>query len=125
MKNFTRAEIGTMDAIAKMENGKTFLHDALGLTACEISINNVPAGFKVPFNHKHIQNEEVYIILAGNGIMTIDGESVPLNAGTAVRIAPTAVRTIENNGTTPMQFICIQARENSLNQFGFGDGQVC
>lgn len=41
------------------ENGKAFLHDLLGLTSCEISVSAMPAGIKLPFNHKHKQNEEV------------------------------------------------------------------
>ena len=39
------------------------LHDVLGLTAAEISINNLPAGVGVPFVHSHKKNEEIYIIL--------------------------------------------------------------
>ncbi len=41
------------------ENGKAFLHDLLELTSCEISVSAMPAGVKLPFNHKHKQNEEV------------------------------------------------------------------
>lgn len=41
------------------ENGKAFLHDFLELTSCEISVSAMPAGVKLPFNHKHKQNEEV------------------------------------------------------------------
>ena len=125
MKNYSKTELGTMDAVANMENGKAFLHDTLGLTSCEISVNSMPAGVKVPFNHNHIQNEEVYIILSGTGVMTIDSEDIALTAGTTVRIAPSAVRTMANTGNAPLTYICVQARENSLNQFGLGDGQIC
>lgn len=125
MKNYSKTELGTMAAVAQHENGKVFLHDTLALTGCEVSINSVPAGFKVPFNHQHIQNEEVYIILSGKGVMTIDGDTVPLTAGTAIRIAPTAARTIENTTSTDMTFICIQARANSLAQFGLADARIC
>ncbi len=125
MKNYSKTELGTMDTIAKSENGKVFLHDALNLTSCEISINSVPAGFKVPFNHKHIQNEEIYIVLSGTGRMTIDGVDEAMRPGTALRIAPQAARTIENTGADNMQFICIQARDGGLNQFGLADAEIC
>lgn len=125
MKNYQTLEIGNMDTIAKQENGKIFLHDGLNLTSCEISVNSVPAGYKAPFNHKHIQNEEVYIILSGNGIMTIDNENVPLTTGTVIRVAPDAVRTMSNTGAENMSFICIQAKSDSLQQFGLGDGVLC
>ena len=125
MSKYTKSDFGSMSEIAKRENGKAFLHDALNLTSCEVSINVVPTGFKVPFNHLHHQNEEVYIILSGAGIITVDGEQIPVVAGSAVRVATGAVRTIENTGSGEMQFICIQARENSLTQFGFADAAMC
>ena len=125
MSKYTKSDFGPMDEIAKRENGKAFLHDALNLTSCEVSINAVPAGFKVPFNHVHHQNEEVYIILSGTGTITVDGEPIPVVAGSAVRIATGAARTIENTGAEQMQFICIQAKENSLTQFGFADAAMC
>ena len=64
MTNFKNVEIGTMAELGKnYENGKAFLHDLLELTSCEISVSSMPAGIKLPFNHKHIQNEEIYIFL--------------------------------------------------------------
>ena len=102
MSKYTKSDFGSMSEIAKRENGKAFLHDALNLT-----------------------NEEVYIILSGAGIITVDGEQIPVVAGSAVRVATGAARTIENTGNGEMQFICIQARENSLTQFGFADAAMC
>ena len=39
------------------------LHDKLGLTGAEVSINTLPAGAGVPFVHAHKQNEEIYGIM--------------------------------------------------------------
>ena len=101
------------------------MHDALNLTSCEVSLNSVPAGFKVPFNHLHHQNEEIYIILSGSGIITVDSEKIPVSSGSCVRVSAGVAHTIENSENGQMQFICIQAKENSLTQFGFGDAEVC
>ena len=125
MTNYKNTEIGEITEIVNQENGKVFLHDILGLTSCEISLNSVPKGFKVPFNHKHIQNEEVYIILKGNGIITIDNNQVNVKEGSVVKIKPEASRTIENTSEENFQFICVQAKENSLEQFGLSDAQLC
>ena len=46
------------------QDPRTELHDVLGLTGAEISINNLPAGVGVPFVHSHKKNEEIYIILS-------------------------------------------------------------
>lgn len=54
MTNFKKEEIGKISEVGKnYENGKAFLHDLLGLTSCEISVSAMPAGVKLPFNHKH------------------------------------------------------------------------
>ena len=51
MTNFKNAEIGTLAEIGeKYENGKAFLHDLLELTSCEISVNAMTAGLKIPFS---------------------------------------------------------------------------
>ena len=117
MTNYKTTELGKIEEIIKLENGKAFLHDALNLTGCEISVNCVPEGFKVPFEHRHKQNEEVYIILKGEGIITVDGEKINVKEGSAVKISPKSSRTIENVSGSEFQFICIQSKENSLEQF--------
>ena len=124
MANFKKAEIGSLAEVGtKYENGKAFLHDLLGLTGCEISVSSMPAGITLPFNHKHKQNEEIYIFLKGNGKMTLDGETIEVKEGSCVRVLPAAVRTMAAN--TDLQYICVQAKEGSLEQFGFGDAELC
>ena len=124
MANFKNVEIGTIQEIGqKYENGKAFLHDLLGLTSCEISINSMKKGVKLPFNHKHKQNEEIYIFLKGEGSMTLDNEVIQVKEGSCVKVMPNAVRTMESK--TDLQYICVQAKEGSLEQFGFGDGELC
>lgn len=118
-------ELGKLDELVSQENGKVFLHDSLALTSCEISINCVPQGFKVPFDHKHKQNEEIYIFIKGAGQMSIDGEIVEVKEGSCVRISPAAKRNVHNTSNADLQFICIQAKEGSLSQFGLCDGEVC
>lgn len=125
MTDYSVKDFGSFAEIAKLENGKAFLHDALNLTSCEVSINSMPKGFKVPFNHKHKQNEEIYIVLKGNGIITVGENKINVQEGSAVRVAAGVARTIENIGDGVFDFICIQAKENSLTQFGFGDAELC
>ena len=55
-------------------DARTELHDQLGLTGCEVSVNQLPAGAAVPFVHAHQQNEELYGILSGAGEIWLDGE---------------------------------------------------
>ena len=124
MANFKNVEIGKLNEIGtNYENGKAFLHDLLGLTSCEFSVSSMPAGIKLPFNHKHIQNEEIYIFLKGEGTMTLDDEIIDVKEGSCVKVLPAVVRTMESK--TDLQYICVQAKTGSLEQFGFGDAELC
>lgn len=124
MANFKNTEIGKLSEIGtKYENGKAFLHDILGLTSCEISVNEMPKGVKLPFSHKHKQNKEVYIFIKGNGTMTIDGETFDVKEGSCVKVLPEAARTME--AKEDMQYICVQAKAGSLEQFAMSDGELC
>ena len=52
--------------VAKTLNApRVELKEALNLTGCEVSINELAANVSVPFVHAHKQNEELYIITDG------------------------------------------------------------
>lgn len=124
MSNFTKTELGAIKEIGKnYENGKAFLHDLLGLTSCEISVSTLPAGIKLPFSHKHKQNEEVYIFLKGKGLMILDGEAVEVREGSCIKVLPDSARTME--AKSDIEYICVQAKKDSLDQFGLGDAELC
>ena len=53
--------------ISVKDEARTELHDLLGLTGAEISVNVLPAGACVPFVHAHKHNEEIYCVLEGKG----------------------------------------------------------
>ena len=97
------------------------LHDSLQLTGAEISINILPAGEKVPFIHAHKQNEEIYSILEGEGTAVIDGETVELKAGDWLKIEPSAKRQFFASNESGIKYICIQVKENSLENYTMTD----
>ena len=99
------------------KEGRVELHEKLGLTGAEISVNELPAGAGVPFVHSHKENEEIYGILAGKGKAVIDGETVDLTAGDWLRIAPAAKRQFFAADDSGITYLCIQVKENSLEHF--------
>lgn len=121
MSSFQFFDFGKLSDLASQSNGKVFLHDALGLTSCEVSINAVPKGGKAPFIHSHKQNEEIYIFLKGTGRVALDGQDFDVKEGSCLRVAPSVKRILENTGNEELQFICIQSKENSLEQFAMTD----
>ncbi len=116
MKNYVKTNIGN--------EGRVELHETLGLTGAEVSINQLPAGAGVPFVHSHKQNEEIYGILSGKGSVVLDGETVQLTAGDWLKVAPAAKRQFSAAADTGMTFVCIQVKEHSLAGFTADDAVV-
>lgn len=54
-----------------------------------------------------MKTSEVYYILEGEGIMSIDGETDQVRPGQAVYIPPHSTQFIRNSGDTSLKFICI------------------
>ena len=96
--------------------GKAFVKEVMGTTSMEVSFGSLAEGQAVPFFHKHKQNEELYIVISGQGVFTLDGEDVEVEAGSIVRIAPSVSRYNRNTGKEPLVYICIQAKDGSLEQ---------
>ena len=116
MANYAKTAVG--------KEGRVELHEKLGLTGAEISVNELPAGAGVPFVHSHKENEEIYGILAGKGKAVIDGETVELTAGDWLRIAPAAKRQFFAANDDEIVYVCVQVKANSLGGFTAEDAVV-
>lgn len=116
MANYKKVSVNGTDRVE--------LHDLLGLTGAEISVNVLPAGAGVPFVHAHKQNEEVYMILEGRGVMTLDGERVELSAGDFVRVSPAVKRQIAASDSAPLRYLCLQVKEGSLEGYTMTDAEI-
>ncbi|MDE7094997.1 MAG: cupin domain-containing protein [Anaeroplasmataceae bacterium] len=104
--------------------GREELHNQLSLTGAEISFNELPTGSGVPFVHSHKQNEEIYIILDGEGSVIIDNETIALTKGDCLRISPKAKRQFSAGKEKSISYLCIQVKENSLEEFSMTDGVI-
>jgi quinol monooxygenase YgiN/quercetin dioxygenase-like cupin family protein len=60
-----------------------------------ISHQRLRPGARQAFGHRHRHAEEVYVVLAGNGRVRIDGELIEVRALDAIRIAPESMRAFE------------------------------
>ena len=68
----------------------------LGVTSVGMSILTLPAGYdRYPdHDHTHDGQEEVYIVLAGSGVITIEGEEFALDGETMARVGPGTKRKV-------------------------------
>ena len=124
-KSFSLQNFGTWAEMGQHKYGsmpgKTFVQSALDTTSCEISLNRTPAGSGMPFLHAHKENEEVYIVVSGNGTFHLDGEEFAIQEGAVIRVAPSVARGYMA-GSEDLCFICVQARAGSLTDGATKDG---
>ena len=117
MTNYAKTNIGN--------EGRVELHEALGLTGAEVSVNKLPAGAVVPFVHAHKENEEIYGVLEGAGLATIDGEDIELTTGDWLRVSPAAHRQLRTAADSGITYVCIQVKQGSLGAFTADDAIMC
>ena len=68
---------------------------ALGLEHSGLSYQRVPPGYRFPYGHTHLEQEEIYIVVRGGGRMKLDDEIVELREWDAVRVPPGTWRGYE------------------------------
>ena len=117
---YTGATVGNLATF----EGKAFVKELVGTTGMEVSFGSLASGEAVPFFHHHKQNEELYIVISGEGEFTLDGQVAAVGSGSLVRIAPAVSRCVRCTSAEPLVYICIQAKEGSLEQYTMTDGVV-
>lgn len=135
-KNTKNVTFADMDAFSNIEkyvmdckdanltsNSKLFLKEILSLSSMEVSFAHMEPNVKGPFFHQHKQNEELYIVLSGNGVMNVDGDDFTLKEGSLVKVSPQGVRNIAS-GSLGLSYICIQAKQGSLEQYTMTDATI-
>lgn len=119
-EKFSHVSVGALTTF----EGKQFVKDASGATSCEVSFGSLPSGASVPFFHSHKENEENYIILSGAGRFQVDGEVFEIAEGSVIRVATNCDRNLKCTSSSPLVYICIQAKEGSLGGYTMTDAEI-
>jgi mannose-6-phosphate isomerase-like protein (cupin superfamily) len=77
----------------------------LELEGVALGLIRIPAGEGYTFTHRHRKQEEVYIVIEGEGILLVNEEELPLVRGDLIRVAAEASRALKA-GSTPLFVIC-------------------
>ncbi len=117
---YTHTTVGELHSV----EGKLFVKESTGATSCEISFGTLPTGAAVPFFHSHKANEENYIILSGSGRFQVNDEAFDITEGSVIRVSTNCDRNIKCTSETPMTYICIQAKEGSLDGYTMTDAEI-
>jgi mannose-6-phosphate isomerase-like protein (cupin superfamily) len=95
---------------------------ALELEKSALSYQSVPPGYRFPYGHTHMQQEEVYVVLRGSGRMKVDDEIVELREWDAVHVPPGMWRGYEA-GPEGLEILVIGAPNLGEDPRGDVDGQ--
>jgi uncharacterized cupin superfamily protein len=69
-----------------------------GALECEqlgLSYQRLAPNVRMPFGHRHKEQEEVYVVVEGGGKVKLGDDVVDVRQWDAVRVAPDTVRTFE------------------------------
>ena len=83
-----------------------FARSAIESDHLGVSLFRYGAGVRLPFGHRHREQEEAYVIVSGAGRVKLGDEIRELRAWDVVRVAPGVVRTFEG-GPEGMELIAI------------------
>jgi len=94
MSGYTVKKIDEMDAA--FGGGMRLARAALGVNSFGMQIEEFPPNFDQYPEHSHDEDgqEEVYVVLRGSAEIEIDGERIPLDPDTIVRVGPGVSRRI-------------------------------
>jgi len=118
---YTRIALDEVDDLAPAQGlgamGEArFANEALATRATGVSLQRLRPGARQPFGHRHVQAEEVYVVLEGSGRVKLDDELVEVRAGDAIRVAPPVTRAFEA-GADGLTLLAVGPRTP-------GDGEV-
>lgn len=67
----------------------------LGSEQVAVSLQKLGPGVRAPFGHRHADQEELYVVVAGGGRVKLDDEVRDVRAWDAVRVPPGVMRCFE------------------------------
>jgi mannose-6-phosphate isomerase-like protein (cupin superfamily) len=80
----------------------------LGLRESAVSLQSLAPNETQPFGHRHGEQEELYIVVAGSGQAKLDDDVVDVQAWDAVRVSPDVMRSFAA-GPDGIEFLAIGA----------------
>jgi quercetin dioxygenase-like cupin family protein len=87
-----------------------FARNALESPELGVSRFTYEPGARMPWGHRHHEQEELYVVVAGSGRAKLNGEVIDIKTWDALRVAPAVIRSFEA-GPDGLDVICIGGRK--------------
>jgi mannose-6-phosphate isomerase-like protein (cupin superfamily) len=111
IKNFLTSELEPMEncheGVGTLKHVSLFTNSEFGTNIRFINYTILPPGTTIGL-HEHGDDEEMYIILEGNGIMTVDEEKREVHAGDIVVNRPFGTHGLENNSNEDLKILVME-----------------
>jgi mannose-6-phosphate isomerase-like protein (cupin superfamily) len=72
-----------------------FAREAIEAQKFGLSLQRLKPNQRMPFGHRHAEQEEVYVVVGGSGRLKVEDEVLELAQWDAVRVDPERVRNLE------------------------------
>ena len=88
-----------------------FARSAIGGETLGLTLFTLAPGFRMPFGHKHKDQEEVYVIVRGSARIKVDGEVVEAGQWDAIRFDNDTMRNVEA-GPDGVEYLAFSAGDD-------------
>jgi len=100
MSDYTHKRLPDVDDMAPQfgmpaEMQARFAARPLGLERTGLTYFRLAPGFRIPFGHRHEDQEEVYVVIRGSARIKVGDAVLELNELDAVRVAGDTLRNLE------------------------------
>jgi quercetin dioxygenase-like cupin family protein len=112
MADWTKKNFGELPDLGPADAGLQwrFARQALGSPELGVSRFTYEPGARMPWGHRHREQEEAYVVVGGSGRARLDDDIVELRAWDVLRVAPAVIRSFEA-GPDGLDVICIGGRK--------------
>ncbi len=93
--------------VKQVENGLDLTDAARNISA--VYDTSLEPGQSIQL-HFHPQLEEIYYVLSGYGVITINDETEEISRGNVVYIPELAPHTLHNTGNVPLRFVTVSVK---------------
>jgi quercetin dioxygenase-like cupin family protein len=88
-----------------------FARTPIGGETLGLSLFTLEPGFRIPFGHKHVTQEEVYVIVKGSGRVKVEDEVIEVGQWDAIRFDKDTMRAVEA-GPDGIEYVAFGAGED-------------
>ncbi len=84
------------------------VRDTMGTGINFVDLTIVPAGSDIGVHTHQADNEEIYIVISGHGVMAVDGEEFPVGPGHVIINRPGGTHALRNTGDTELRMVVVE-----------------